>query len=134
MLVKTMSQNMTRYWCSRQELMATCNALKSNPAEMDWWPDPMQMLLFCSTLVKKPQLARKMGTEMTNIMSLTQRIMTNESPNNGNNTEKELGNFNDVMTRLDVHSDTQNPHALLALCTEKAWRSVIVLYQQFNKM
>jgi hypothetical protein len=26
----------------------------------------------------------------------------NESPNNGNNTDKELGNFNDVMTWLDV--------------------------------
>jgi len=37
--------------------MATCNARKSNPAEMAWWPDQMQMLLFFSTLVKKPQLA-----------------------------------------------------------------------------
>jgi len=38
-------------------MMAVCNALKSNPGEMAWWPDSMQMLLFCSTLVKKPKLA-----------------------------------------------------------------------------
>jgi len=37
--------------------------------------------------------------------------MINESPNNCNNTGKELGNFNDVMTWLDVHNDTQHPHA-----------------------
>jgi hypothetical protein len=52
-----------------------------------------------------------MGTEMTNIMSLTQRIMNNESPKNGNNTDKELGNFNVVMTWSGVHNDTQHPHA-----------------------
>jgi hypothetical protein len=52
-----------------------------------------------------------MGKEMTNIMSLTQRMMNNESPYNGNNKDKELGNFNDVMTWLDVHNDTQHPHA-----------------------
>jgi len=56
---------------------------------------------------------------MTNIMSLTQRIMNNESPNNGNNTDKELGNFNDVMTWLDVHNDTRHPHALLHYAWKK---------------
>jgi len=61
-----------------------------------------------------------MGKVMTNIMSLTQRIMNNEFPNKGNNTDKELENFNDVMTWLDVHNDTQHPHARLALCMEKA--------------
>jgi hypothetical protein len=35
----------------------------------------------------------------------------NESPSNGNYTDKELGNINDVMTWLDVHNDTQHPHA-----------------------
>ena len=118
----------------KQELMAACNALKSNQGEMAWWPDLMQMLLFCSTLVKKQQLTWKIGTERTNIMSLTQRIMNNESPSNGNYTDKELGNINDVMTWLDVHNDTQHPHAWLALCNGK--NMVISSYKikyYFNK-
>ena len=58
----------------------------------------------------------------------------NESPSNGNYTDKELGNINDVMTWLDVHNDTQHPHAWLALCNGK--NMVISSYKikyYFNK-
>jgi len=90
-----------------------------------------------------------MGTEMTNIMSLTQRIMNNESPNNGNNT-KSLGALmmwwhgstftvihNTHMHGLHYarkkHGDWFVQNKLL-LQEECVTRNITILYPQFNKM